>query len=67
VEEVKPVLQELDLRANMIELSGPAEAQQAPAPYGTFSLIRNGRLLADRYISVTRFRNIMTEELQSDG
>jgi hypothetical protein len=67
IEEVKPVLRELDLRFNVIELKSPAEAQQAPAPYGVFSLILDGRLLADRYISVTRFRNIMKKELKSAG
>ncbi|MCC7506361.1 MAG: hypothetical protein IT259_13725 [Saprospiraceae bacterium] len=44
------------------ELKTPADAQAAPSGYGTFSLIKDGRLLEDHYISRTRFENILKKE-----
>ena len=63
MEEVKPVLAESGLTPEVIELTTPEEAQNAPSLYGTFNLIYRGTILADRYISVTRFRNIVAKEL----
>lgn len=59
IDEVKPILEEEQLKPAIIELKTPAEAQKAPSLYGVFNLIYNGKLLADRYISTTRFRNIL--------
>jgi len=59
MEEVKPVLQDWNLKPEISELKTPAEAQKAPSLYATFNLIYRGQLLADRYISVTRFKNIL--------
>lgn len=39
-----------------------AKAQQAPSFYGIFNFIRDGKVLADRYISLTRFKNILKHE-----
>jgi ribosomal protein S18 acetylase RimI-like enzyme len=50
---------ECGLTPAIIDLRTPAEAQQAPTPYATFSIVHNGRLLADHQISRTRFRNLM--------
>lgn len=50
----------LDL--TVTELKSAKEAQAAPSPYGVFALIYDGRLLADHYISTTRFRNILKKE-----
>lgn len=38
-----------------------AEAQNAPSGFATFSLLYNGKLLADHYISKTRFENILKQ------
>jgi len=64
IEEVKPVLEAENLSPNIFELKTAAEAQNAPSLYGTFSLIYNGKLLADRYISTTRFQNIVRKEIK---
>ena len=45
------------------KLSTPEQAKKAPSGFGTFSLLRDGRLLEDHYISATRFRNILKKEL----
>lgn len=47
------------LEPRLVELKSHREAQNAPTPYAVFSVIYNGRLLADHQISRTRFRNIM--------
>jgi len=44
-------------------LDTPEKAQHAPSYYGVFSLVWNGRLLSDHYVSKGRFRNILREEI----
>ena len=50
----------IDLRVK--KLTTPSQAQKAPSGFGTFSLIHDGKLLADHYISRTRFKNILRNE-----
>ena len=50
------------LNLEFTELKTAKEAQKAPSPYATFNLIHNGKLLADHYISETRFKNILKKE-----
>ena len=64
IEEVKPIVEEKKLKPKIIELKTPAQAQRAPSVYGVFNLIYDGKLLADRYISTTRFLNIIKKELK---
>ncbi len=62
VAELDEFLKKSGLQINIHELKTPTEAQIAPSPYASFNLIYNGKLLADRYISMTRFRNILRKE-----
>lgn len=62
VEEIKETDQVKNLGLKIIELKTPKEAQNAPSLYASFNLIYNGKLLADRYISITRFNNILKKE-----
>jgi hypothetical protein len=39
------------------------EAQSAPSPYGTFTLVHRGEVVADHPISRSRFRNIVRKQL----
>ena len=64
IEEVKPILAEKNLQPKIIELKTAAQAQKAPSLYGIFNLIYNGKLLADRYISTTRFLNIIRKDMK---
>lgn len=50
------------IKLNVKKLSTPKEAQNAPSGFGTFSLLKDGKLLADHYISKTRFENIVKQE-----
>ncbi len=47
------------LKPRIVEIGNHREAQNAPTPYAVFSVILDGRILADHPISATRFRNIM--------
>lgn len=44
-------------------LNSPQEAQSSASGFGTFALIKDGKLLADHYISETRFKSIIKQEL----
>jgi GNAT superfamily N-acetyltransferase len=46
------------------KLMNPEEAQNGPSGFGTFSLIKDGKLLADHYISRKRFENILKQEMK---
>jgi GNAT superfamily N-acetyltransferase len=62
ISELDDFFQGKGVSANVIELKTPQEAQHALSPYATFNLIHNGKLLADHYISFTRFNNILKKE-----
>lgn len=64
IEEVKPILAKEKLKPDIIEIKTPEQAQQAPSLYSVFNLIFNGKILADRYISTTRFENIVRKEIK---
>jgi hypothetical protein len=67
IEEIKPILKKEKLRIKTTELKSAAQAQKAPSLYSVFNLIHDGTLLADRYISTTRFLNIMKREFPKTG
>ncbi len=63
VHDLKATAQEHGIILYVRKLRSAREAQAAPSIYGVFSLVRDGRLLADHYVSRTRFRNIIRSEL----
>lgn len=65
IDDVKPFLEKENLVPKIVELKTPAQAQKAPSLYAVFNLIYNGKLLADRYISTTRFMNIVRKEIKN--
>ncbi len=52
------------LKINIVELKTAEQAQAAPSIYAVFNLVNVGNLLADHYISNTRFLNILNKELK---
>jgi len=64
IEEVKPILEREKLEPEIKEIRTCEEAQKAPSVYGVFNLIYNGKNMADRYISTTRFVNIIKKEIK---
>lgn len=63
VEELKLTAAGLGIPLKIHEIKSAAEAQRAPSVYSVFNLIKDGRLLADHYISMTRFRNILRQHM----
>lgn len=55
---------EFGVEPTLMELSTCRRAQDSPNPYGIFSVIWNGELVADHPISATRFRSIMNKALK---
>lgn len=63
IHDIKPTVKEANIKLNVKKIISAEEAQKAPSLYSVFNLIYNGKILADRYISVTRFKNILQKEL----
>ncbi|WP_299365581.1 GNAT family N-acetyltransferase [Winogradskyella sp.] len=51
----------IELKLTKLETSD--EAKNAPSGFGVFSLLHNGKLIDDHYLSATRFKNILKKEL----
>lgn len=62
VREIRETAQKFGLKTNIIELNNSLEAQNTPTAFGIFSIIYDGKLLADHPISNKRFINIMNRE-----
>ena len=63
IDEIKEVADKQGLKLIYDELKTAKDAQNAPSIYGVFTLINNGKILVDHYISTTRFKNIVKKEL----
>jgi hypothetical protein len=63
VNDLSTMASEHGLEVKVTVLNSAREAQNAPSYYGVFSLLWNGRLLSDHYVSQGRFRNILKKEI----
>jgi L-amino acid N-acyltransferase YncA len=63
IENYKKLAQKAGLELKVQELKTPKEAQNAPSVYTTFNFIKDGEILADHYVSSTRFKNILEKEI----
>ncbi len=63
VEALQATAIENGITLNITKLGSPIDAQHAPSGYGVFSLLHDGKLLEDHYISQTRFKNILKKEI----
>ncbi len=61
VRDIQTIAKEQSINLQVKKLETHLEAQASPSGFGGFNLIHNGRLLADHYISGTRFKNILKE------
>ena len=57
------VAKENGLELNVTRLKTAKQAQNAPSVYSVFSLIYNGKIIEEHYISETRFKNILKKEI----
>ena len=49
----------LGLKTKVVRIRSAKASRELPTPYGVFSIIYDGRLIVERPVSGTRFRNIM--------
>jgi Acetyltransferase (GNAT) family len=59
VHDLRRIAAEQDIELRVSVLDTPEQAQSAPSYYGVFSLLWNGEVLSDHYVSGTRFRGIL--------
>jgi hypothetical protein len=59
VSDLKDEVKKQGILLNIVKLIKAIEAKNTPSGFGTFSLIEDGQLIADHYISRTRFLNIL--------
>jgi GNAT superfamily N-acetyltransferase len=62
-DDLSKMAAEYGLTMQVTVLKNAREAQNAPSYYGAFSLLWNGRLLSDHYVSAGRFRNILRKDI----
>ena len=62
VTDLKAIAAKHNIDLKIKKLESPQDAQKGPSGFGTFSLLHNGKLLADHYLSKTRFENILKAE-----
>jgi N-acetylglutamate synthase-like GNAT family acetyltransferase len=59
VEEISQASRAMGLKTKVVRIRSARASRELPTPYGTFSIIYDGRLIAERPVSATRFTNIM--------
>lgn len=64
IEDLAETAKKKGLKLEVTEFKTAKQAQNAPSVYAVFNLVYNGKLLADHYISNTRFLNIINKEIK---
>jgi hypothetical protein len=64
IDEMTATAKEFGLELKITELKTAKEAQNSPSGFGVYAMVYNGKLVADHYISNTRFRNILNNEVK---
>jgi L-amino acid N-acyltransferase YncA len=59
VERIAEASRTLGLEPKVVRVGSAKASRELPTPYGVFSIIYDGKLIAHRPISATRFRSIM--------
>lgn len=67
VQAISEVAAEYGLKLKITELKNAQQAQSAPSYHGVFTLLCNGEVLADHYVSKTRFKNILQKSLAKNN
>ena len=61
VERISQAARALGLKPEVVRVRSAKQSRELPTPYGVFSIVYDGKLIAERPISATRFRNIMSK------
>lgn len=67
VEAILNTAMDFEIDLQVTKMKTAEEAKKAPSGFGVFNLMHDGKLLEDHYLSATRFRSILKEELNNDG
>jgi hypothetical protein len=59
VDAIIETARRIKLPADLVELKDAHSVQQAPCAFGTFCIIKDGKVLSHQSISNTRFENII--------
>ena len=60
-DDIAEVARALGLKPKVVRIGSAKESRELPTPYGVFSIVYDGKLIAERPVSGTRFRNIMSK------
>ena len=61
VEDISQAARALGLKPKVVRVRSAKASRELPTPYGMFSIIYDGRLIVERPVSGTRFKNIMSK------
>lgn len=61
VEEIAEASRSLGLKPKVVRVRSAKASRELPTPYGMFSIVYNGKLIAERPVSARRFMNIMNK------
>jgi hypothetical protein len=67
VADLSEIAAEHGLELQTTLLRTPKEAQNAPSYYGAYTLLWNGKVLSDHYVSGGRFENLLKKEILLHG
>ena len=59
VERIAEASRRFGLEANVVRVGSARASRELPTPYGVFSILYDGKLIAERPISATRFMSLM--------
>jgi GNAT superfamily N-acetyltransferase len=60
VKDIAEASRALGLKPKVVRIRSAKESRELPTPYGVFSIVYDGKLIAERPISSRRFKNIMS-------
>jgi hypothetical protein len=61
VEDISQAARALGLKPKVVRIRSAKASRELPTPYGMFSIVYDGRLIVERPVSGTRFKNIMSK------
>jgi hypothetical protein len=61
VEDISQAARALGLTPKVVRIRSAKASRELPTPYGMFSIIYDGRLIVERPVGGTRFKNIMSK------
>jgi L-amino acid N-acyltransferase YncA len=67
VERIAEASRTLGLEPRIVRVGTAKQSRELPTPYGVFSIIYNGKLIAERPVSATRFMSIMRKNAEADA